>query len=354
MALVAVTFVWGATFVVVQEAVERLAVFPFNAWRFAIAATTLGVAVRGQLPHLGRRGLRRGVLLGTALWAGYALQTFGLTLTTAPKAAFITGMVVVITPLLQAPILRQVPAGPAVTGAVMAAVGLGLLTLHGSLVPAAGDLLVLGCAVAFVLHLIGLGAWSSAHPVGALATVQLATAALLHATGGTVRDAAIGAASAWWTGSPYVWAAIGFTAVFATALAFFAQTAAQRVLSPTRTAVVFTLEPVFAWLTAWLGVPLLAAAGIRGLSAATFGAREAAGAALILVGMLWSELRGGEAPDALAAEETAALGTAEGSGRSPAPNKGDGTRRRSLSEVPRVRRGRGRRRAPPSRSGPPR
>lgn len=305
LALLAVAFVWGSTFVVVQEAVDRLPVFPFNAWRFAIAAIVLGVAVRGEFVGLDRRGLVRGIVLGAALWAGYAFQTFGLTMTTAPKAAFITGMVVVITPLLQALLLRRAPGLPAALGATLATAGLALLTLEGTLVPSLGDLLVLGCAFSFALHLIGLGAWSRDHPVGALATVQLATGAVLHALGGAAQHTAQGTME-WVPTGWYVWAAIVFTAVFASSFAFFAQTAAQRVLSPTRTAVILTMEPVFAWLTSWGIVPLLIAWGVEGLVPETFGTREAVGAALILTGMLWSELRATEPADALAAAETGA------------------------------------------------
>lgn len=307
LALVAVTFVWGATFVVVQEAVDRLPVFSFNAWRFAIATLALGFVVRRQLPRLGRAGLVHGIVLGAALWAGYAFQTFGLTLTTAPKAGFITGMVVVLAPLFQALLLRRLPARPAVIGAVAATAGLGFLTLEGSLVPSTGDLLVLLCAASFALHLVGLGAWSDRHPTGALATIQLGTAAVLHAVGGAVQDASTASGYGWLPPGAYVWGALLFTAVFASALAFFAQTAAQRVLSPTRTAVIFTMEPVFAWLTSWLGVPVLLALGVSGLQPETFGVRQGVGAALILAGMLWSELRSGEPPDVLAATETAAL-----------------------------------------------
>ncbi len=303
--LVTVAFVWGSTFVVVQEAVERLPVFPFNAWRFAIAACVLAVVFRRDLLVLHATGWFHGTVLGVALWAGYAFQTFGLTGTTAPKAAFITGMVVVITPLLQGPLLGRVPGVAAVVGAVLAAAGLGLMTLEGSLVPALGDVLVLGCAVSFSLHLIGLGRWSNQHPVGALAAVQLLTAAALHGLGGALHD--LGGSVGWVPSGAYVWGAILFTALFASAFAFFAQTAAQRVLSPTRTAVVLTMEPVFAWLTSWLGVPVLVGLGVVGLEAETFGPREGLGALLILAGMLVSELLTDEPPDALAAQETAAV-----------------------------------------------
>lgn len=310
LALLSVTFVWGATFVVVQEAVDRLPVFAFNAWRFMFATIALGFLVRRQLPRLGRTGFVHGVALGAVLWAGYAFQTFGLTLTTAPKAGFITGMVVVITPLLQAAVLGRRPRRASLIGAVLATIGLGLLTLEGTLVPSAGDLLVLACAFSFALHLLGLGAWTSQHPTGALATVQLGTAAVLHAAGGLVQGAISATDYAWQPPGAYVWSALVFTALFASAFAFFVQTGAQRVLSPTRTAVIFTMEPVFAWLTSWLGVPLLLAAGMAGLQPETFGWREGLGAALILSGMLWSELRHPEPAEGLASFETGSVSAA--------------------------------------------
>lgn len=304
LALVGVTFVWGTTFIVVQEAVDRVPVFTFNAWRFAIAAAALALVAGRRLRELGARGVRDGALLGAALWAGYAFQTFGLTRTTAAKAAFVTGLFVVFTPLLQATVDRRRPPAAAVGGSVVALLGLGLLTLEGSLLPGLGDALVVGCALGFAVHIVGLGRWSRGRPAAALATVQLGTAAVLHA-GGAVVEALIrdGAYPAVPSGG-YVWGALALTALLASAAAFAIQTAAQAVLPPTRTAIILTMEPAFAWLVGWLGVPLLAAWGWTALQAETFGAREAAGALLILGAMLWSELRAAEPADVLAAPET--------------------------------------------------
>jgi drug/metabolite transporter (DMT)-like permease len=182
-----------------------------------------------------------------------------------------------------------------------------MLTLQGNLLPAVGDVLVLGCAFAFALHIVGLGVWSPGRPAAALATVQLATSALLHAAGGAAEALATDGPYTWLPGGTYVWTALLFTAIFASAFAFSVQTAAQKVLAPTRTAVILTMEPVFAALTEVVGVPLLTSFGVTGLVAATVGPREAMGAALILAAMLWSELRTGEPPDALAAHETGTL-----------------------------------------------
>lgn len=294
IALVAVTFVWGSTFVIVKDAIEQLPVLPFNTWRFAIATVAVVAIAGGRLRELGRRGATRGFVLGVALWAGYAFQTFGLERTTPAKAAFVTGMVVVITPLLQAPVLGRAPSRAAAVGAVLATVGLALLVLQGSLVPALGDLLVLACAVAYAFHLLGLGAWSRDHPAGPLAAVQLGTVAVLSAAGGLVQGAA-GPPLEWMPRGASVWMALAVTGLLASAFGFVAQTSAQRVLPPARTAVIFTMEPVFAWLVAWT------------VGAGSFGVREGVGAALILAGMLWSELRTAEPADALAAPETATI-----------------------------------------------
>lgn len=305
--LIATTLVWGSTFVVVQEAVDRLPVWVFNAWRFALAALALALISGPALRGLGRRGVRDGALLGVALWSGYAFQTFGLTLTTASKAAFVTGTFVVFTPLLHGLLARRWPSLTAWGAAVLAFVGLGLLTLQGSLVPAAGDLLVLGCAFAFAVHIVGLGVWSAGRSAAALATVQLGTSAVLHALGGVTQDLLSTDPYPWVPQGPYVWAVVAFTALFASAAAFWMQTAAQAVLSPTRTAVILTMEPVFAALTEVVGVPMLTWLGLTGLVAATLGPREALGAAVILAAMLWSELGTNEPADAIAGHETGAV-----------------------------------------------
>lgn len=313
LALVGVTFVWGATFVVVKEAVDRLPVLVFNGWRFALAATALGLVTRSSLRGLAPRDVAAGAVLGTALAAGYALQTFGLVHTTAAKAGFITGMFVVLTPLFDALAARRAPGGAGAAAALLATGGLALLTLEGVTLPTLGDLLVLGSAAAFALHIVGLGTWSPGRPAGALATVQLAVAAVLHLLAAGAQDA-LGATVAWAPPDAYVWGALAFTAVFASAVAFTVQTAAQAVLPPTRTAIILTMEPVFAYLTAWLGVPLLLRAGMTGLDAETFGLRQLAGAAVILASMLWAELAAGPPADALAARETATVHERDGPG----------------------------------------
>jgi drug/metabolite transporter (DMT)-like permease len=282
LAMVAVTAVWGSTFVLVRDAVALIPPFAFIAYRF-LAAALLLASVRPRRtvggPGDGVWGpLAAGAAIGLALFAGYGFQTVGLQYTTASNAGFITGLSVVLTPLLGAVLLRQSPGRWPLTGAILAAVGLAFLSLQ-TLEVRRGDALVLGCAVAFAAHILLLGRYAPRLDTYRLAVVQLGTAGLLALVWAAVAGDLVAPASA------EVWVALAITSVVASAGAFLIQTRAQRELSPTRTAVIITMEPVFAGLFAFL------VAGER------LGGRGWLGAGLILAGMLIAEL-GGRAPAA--------------------------------------------------------
>jgi drug/metabolite transporter (DMT)-like permease len=270
LALIGVTAIWGSTFVVVKDAVEKMPVTDFLTWRFGLAALVMLLLRPRSVAALGPSGRRAGALVGLALGAGYLLQTLGLQHTSAAVSGFITGMFVVLTPLGSALLLRsRVPL--AAWGAVaLATVGLALLSLHGLSV-GYGELLTLGCAAAFALHIVGLGQWSASYDAFGLAVVQLATTAVLCAVvavpGGVVVPP-----------TASVWGALAVTALGATALAFVVQTWAQSVLAPTRAAVIMTMEPVFSGLFAVL------------LAGEHLGLRTLGGAALVLVAMLLTEV----------------------------------------------------------------
>lgn len=239
-ALVGVTAVWGSTFVVVKDAIERMAVMDFLAWRFAIAALVMLALRPRSVARLGRVERRYGVLLGLALGGGYVAQTFGLERTPATVSGFITGLFVVFTPLCAGLLLRR-RVGPVAWAAVaVATAGLALLSLHGLSV-GRGESITLLCALAFALHIVGLGEWSTAGTAYGLAVLQTGTVAVVSIV-----------ASAPDTLAPppdaKVWGAVLLTAIAATAVAFFVQTWAQAHLPPTRAAVVMTMEPVFAGL----------------------------------------------------------------------------------------------------------
>jgi drug/metabolite transporter (DMT)-like permease len=278
LAMVGVTAVWGSTFVLVRDAVAQVPPFTFIAYRF-LAAAVLLAALRPRLATGGQPGLlAAGVVAGLALFAGYGFQTVGLQYTTASNAGFITGLSVVLTPLFAGLVLRQPPGRWPVLGACLAAVGLGLLSLQ-RLEVRRGDALVFGCAVAFAAHILLLGRYAPRFSSYRLAVVQLATAGLVAlAWAGLAGDLVV-------PGSAEVWVALAITSVAASAGAFLIQTRAQREVSPTRTAVIFTMEPVFAGLFGFL------------LAGERLSGRGWLGAGLILAGMLVAEL-GGRAPAA--------------------------------------------------------
>ncbi|MCA1712047.1 MAG: DMT family transporter [Actinobacteria bacterium] len=270
LALLAVTAVWGSTFVVVKDAVERMPVTDFLTWRFGLAALAMLLLRPRSCASLPARGRRAGLLLGLALGGGYLLQTLGLQTTSAAVSGFITGMFVVLTPLGAAVLLRQAPDRLAWAAVGLATVGLGLLSLRGFTV-GGGELLTLGCAAAFALHIVGLGRWASSYDAYGLAVVQLLTVAalcgLVAVPGGLAAPPDLG-----------VWGALLLTALAATALAFVVQTWAQAHLPPTRAAVVMTMEPVFGGLFA------------VGLAGERLGPRTLLGALLVLAAMVLTEV----------------------------------------------------------------
>jgi drug/metabolite transporter (DMT)-like permease len=270
--LVATTAVWGITFAMVQDAVERLPVLTFLAYRFLAAALLVAVVFRGSLRGLTRDGLRIGVLMGAFLTAGYVFQTFALQHTTASNAGFLTGLFTPLTPLLAWLVLRTPLSRVAVGAALLASVGVALLSGVGGELRPLGDGLAVGCAVAFSFHILATDRGVAGHDVGALLVVQLTVCgvACLAAAGiGGQLEAPAGGE---------VWGALALTAVLASAGGFFAQTYAQRHLSPARTALILALEPAFAGLFGWL------------LAGDRLAAIGWVGAALILIAILAVDL----------------------------------------------------------------
>ncbi len=272
LGLLAVTAIWGATFVLVKEALAESGPFTFNALRFALAAAIiLPLTVRpgGRPSHC---LIRDGGLIGCFLFGGYALQTAGLQLTSPAKAGFITGLSVVIVPLLEALVLQRPLRSATLAGVALATTGLGLLTLGGELRIELGDLLVLGCALAFALHILSVDRYAVQHNVLSLTSAQIVIAALLTSASALMIERPTGEQLL------AILPAALFTGVFATVAAFYLQTLAQRFTTATHTALIFTMEPVFAGLFAFLW------AGER------LGPTALVGCGLILLGMLVTQL----------------------------------------------------------------
>jgi drug/metabolite transporter (DMT)-like permease len=241
-ALVSVTAVWGSTFLIVQNAVIRMPVMDFLAVRFTIASLIMLILRPSCLKHITRRSLVHGFLLGIALGSGYIAQTFGLLSASAAVSGFITGMFVVLTPVIAWLVLRHKISRNTWLAVLLAIFGLALLSLHGWSL-GIGESLTLACAIFFAIHIVGLGEWSYQHETYGLTLIQISTVAVISliasAPGGIMLPP-----------DPGVWLAIGITAVLATAAAFLVQTWAQALVSPTRAAVVMTMEPVFAGIFA--------------------------------------------------------------------------------------------------------
>jgi drug/metabolite transporter (DMT)-like permease len=238
LALVVVAAAWGFSFVWMKDAIERQPYFDFLATRFTIAALIM-FAVRPQLIRsLNPKLLLRGGVLGVALGLGYLAQTIGLELSTAAITGFFTGLYVVLTPILAWLLLKQKVSLKVALSVGLAAIGLGLITF-GGLGFDLGTLSLLACAVLFALHIVGLGRWSPGSDTYALTVVQLAAVAVV---------CWVGALADGYQAPPDfdVWNSILFTAVFATAIAFFVQTWAQSIMDASRVAIILTSEVVFA------------------------------------------------------------------------------------------------------------
>lgn len=237
--LIAVTAVWGVTFVQVKDAVALYPLFAFLALRFAIASLTLAPPGVRRLWSLGRGGWAAGVLAGALLGGGYALQTAGLERTSVSSTGFITGMYVVLTPLLALGLFRVRVPGAVWAGVGLTIVGLAVLSgIHGGAV--LGDLLVLAGAAVYSLQIVLMERFAPKYDAIAFTLVEMLTAFVgLLAIALALRQLHMPHG---WT----VWGALIVTGVFASALAFLAQTWAQRRASATQTALAFSLEPVWA------------------------------------------------------------------------------------------------------------
>ena len=258
------------TFVQVKDAVALYPLFAFLAVRFAIASLTLAPAGARRLRGLGRGGLVAGVIAGVLLGGGFALQTAGLQRTSVSSTGFITGMYVVLTPLLALALFRVRVGGAAWVGVALATFGLALLSgIHGGSL--LGDLLVLAGAGVYSLQIVLMDRYAPRYDAFAFTLVEMLTAfAGLLAIAVALAQLSVPHG---WT----VWGALLVTGVFASALAFLAQTWAQKQATATQTALAFSLEPVW---TAFFGYTL---AGDR------LGVTAGIGCAVIMAGIVVAE-----------------------------------------------------------------
>lgn len=270
VALLATTACWGSTFFLIHDLLDRVPVVDFLAVRFAMASAAMLLVAPRAIGRLGPAARRQAVVLGVLYGLAQILQTAGLAHTAASVSGFITGMYVVCTPLLAAVLLRS-RIGRATWAAVaLSVLGLGVLSLNGFSI-GYGEALTLLSAVLYALHIVALGGWSTSADAIGMAMLQLIVITVLctvaAAPGGIVLP---DRAADWWS--------VAYMAVFAGAGALLAQTWAQSQLPPTRSAIIMTMEPVFA---AFFAV-LLGGESVTG--------RMALGGVLVVGAMLLVEL----------------------------------------------------------------
>ncbi|MDP1720137.1 MAG: DMT family transporter [Candidatus Nanopelagicaceae bacterium] len=238
LALLTVAAMWGSTFFMMKEAIQRQDVNSFLFTRFSVAVIAM-LLIRPQVVKLFNRDMvTKGVISGTFLAAGYIFQTFGLALTSAAVTGFITGLYVIATPLMAALFLGQKISKKVWFYVAIATFGLGLLSLHGWSM-GRGELLVLACALAYAGQIIALSKWSKGRDAYALTILQLITCAVLSGLATFINGYQLPPDAG-------VWGVVTFTAIFATALAFMVQTWSQAHISATKVAVILTMETVFA------------------------------------------------------------------------------------------------------------
>jgi drug/metabolite transporter (DMT)-like permease len=297
LALTCCALIWGATFVVIKDALADVSVVAYIAVRFSLAAFVMAIVYWRSLRGLTFKTVWAGAQIGIFMFCGYVFQIVGLKFTTPSKTAFVTGTFVVFVPILLFIFARRRIAGWVWGGAVVVLAGLYFLTVpsegFGGL--NRGDPIVFGCAVMFALHMIFIGRYVHHHSVAALSFLQVATTAVL-----ALLVLPIVSAAGWeqpklvWTGNLVF--AILLTAIGATVICFSLQTWAQQYAAPSHAAILVSLEPVFAALTS------------LALGREHLGARVLFGALLILAGIVLAEWKAA-APAIPASSESAIAST---------------------------------------------
>ncbi|MBY0375619.1 MAG: DMT family transporter [Bryobacteraceae bacterium] len=285
LTLAVIAAIWGTTFVIVKEAIADAPAAMFLAVRFTLAAAVLALVLLPQREKIRRAAggsWRWGTTAGIFLGAGYLLQTWGLASTTASRSAFLTSLYIVLVPFAGALVYRNVPRWREVLGAMVATGGMAAMSWQGETLSLnRGDWLTVGCAVVFAGHILSVGKAAEFGDTALVSLLQIVVSAVIFwgLLGGT------GLETAWretrWTSA--LVRAIVVTGVGATALTFVLQTWAQQYTTPVRASLLFSLEPVFGALTAWLW------------AGETLGMTGLAGAALILAGIFIVELKPAEA-----------------------------------------------------------
>ncbi|MGB2869182.1 MAG: DMT family transporter [Bacteroidota bacterium] len=270
--LLSVTLIWGTTFVLTKIVLEHVSPFVYIALRFGIASVLFGSLFPRRILSLKKDVVVKGGILGLLLVSGFALQTVGLQYTTASKSAFITGMLVVFTPVCQLIIERKPPKVGNVLGVLLVSAGLYFLTSPEGSSLNIGDAMTLGCALTFALYIVYLDLFGKEHDSAQLTFMQFISSTVVGVM------LAVGLESPVLKINTTFLAVLAYLAIFATIIAMYVQTRYQKDTTPTRSAVIFSAEPVIAALFAyWVIDERLGMLGV-------------VGGGMIVAGVLVSEL----------------------------------------------------------------
>ncbi|MFH1150497.1 MAG: DMT family transporter [Actinomycetota bacterium] len=270
--LIGITVIWGLTFALVKKSLDDIQPFTFMAWRFMLAAAIMLVLCARKLKGLDRRMLVAGLLLGALLYGSYAFQTFGLQYTSAGNAGFITGLFIVFTPLLSVLFLRHRPGAKSLLAVGIALCGLWVLSVQPNMGINKGDALVLACAFTYSVHILLLDRYVKVHDLALLTFIQMVVLAVANTGSALAFEEFV------LPPNGFVWMTVIICGALASALAFYVQGHAQKVLTPVRTSMVLIMEPVFSVV---FGIIILG-------ESLTW--RGAVGSGLIFAGMLLTEL----------------------------------------------------------------
>ena len=243
LGLLAVAAAWGSSFPLTKSLLQRMTPLNFLAVRFTIAGLVMLVVFFPAVRRLSRTALTRGVVLGATYGVAQILQTIGLTHTSASVSGFVTGMYVVLTPICAAALLRTRIGRRVWIGAVVATIGLAILALSG-LHLGVGEAITLASAVIYALHIVGLGAWSTARQALGLAVVQIVVTGLVSLLAATIAEPGGLTLPA----SGFDWTALLYMALISGAVAMIVQSWAQAHLAPSRAAIIMSTEPAWAAL----------------------------------------------------------------------------------------------------------
>jgi drug/metabolite transporter (DMT)-like permease len=246
--LLIIVIIWGSTFALIKGVIDSIPPYIFLTYRFLLAALILVLIFWKKIKKINIMILKKGSLIGIFLFLGYAFQTVGLKHTTATKAGFITGLSVVLVPIISHFFIKEKINRNSVIGVILAFSGLWFLNYSSNFSFNLGDFLVLVCAFSFAMHIISVGLFSKKLDYVLLAITQITVVFVLSLLMALIYEIPAIHLSY----SADIWWSIVITGIFATALAFYMQNKFQRYSTATKTAIIFSGEPIFAAMFAYL------------------------------------------------------------------------------------------------------